>query len=103
MFIFVEMSIKTEVVMNKWVLLTIALATTALLGSHPAQAYDGPWCGVYSIGDGGSVEKCDFRNFESCQAEIIAGNRGFCRQNGYYHGSPEASSPRPRKHRHVQS
>lgn len=89
--------------MNRLVLLTIALATTALLSGRPAQAYyDGPWCGVYSIGDGSSVEKCDFRNFESCQAEIVAGNRGFCRQNGYYHGNPEASSPQPRKHRHVQ-
>jgi hypothetical protein len=97
------MSIKTEVVMNKLVLLTIALATTALLGSRLAQAYyDGPWCAVYSIGDGSSVEKCDFRNFESCQAEIVAGNRGFCRQNGYYLGNPEASSPRPRKYKHVQ-
>src|SRR4051812_41856681 len=75
--------------MNKAFLIMIALATTALLGNRPAQAYyDGPWCGVYSIGDGSSVEKCDFRNFESCRAEMVAGNRGFCRQNGYYRGIP---------------
>jgi hypothetical protein len=99
----VKASIAAEAVMNKAVLIMIALATTALLGSRPAQAYyDGPWCGVYSIGDGSSVEKCDFRNFESCQAEMIAGNRGFCRQNGYYNGNPEVSTPRPRKHKYVQ-
>ena len=98
------MSIEAEAGMNKAILIMIALATTALPGSDPAQAYDGPWCGVYSIGDGSSVEKCDFRNFESCREEIVAGNRGFCRQNGYYQGNPEASAPRPRKaRRHVES
>lgn len=89
--------------MNKAFLIMIALATTALLGSRPAQAYyDGPWCGVYSLGGGSVSEKCDYRDFESCRMDIIAGNRGFCRQNGYYQGNPEAYSPRPRKQKHAQ-
>jgi hypothetical protein len=91
--------------MNKAIPIMIALTTTALLGSRPAQAqnyYNGPWCGVYEIGSGSAVEKCDYRNLESCVQDIIAGNRGFCRVNGYYQGNPEAYSPRRYKHRHAQ-
>ncbi len=86
--------------MNKAVLIMIALAAAALLGSRPAQAYyNGPWCGVYSLGGGNSSEKCDYRDFESCRMDMIAGNRGFCRQNGYWHGNSEAATPRTRKAR----
>jgi hypothetical protein len=94
------LAIKAEAVMNKTVLVIIALATTAVLGSRSAQAYyDGPWCGVYSIAPGGAVEKCDYRDFESCRMDTIAGNRGFCRQNGYYQGNAAAYAPRHRKAR----
>jgi len=31
--------------------------------------------------------------------DIVAGNRGFCRQNGYWQGSAEAVSPRVRRAR----
>jgi hypothetical protein len=95
----VGLAIKAKAIMNKSVLVIIALATTALLGSRPAQAYDGPWCGVYSIAPGGAVEKCDYRDFESCRMDIVAGNRGFCRQNGYWQGNAEVRAPRHRKAR----
>ena len=85
--------------MNKALLLAVALATTALAGGQPAQAYyDAPWCAVYTIAPGGAVERCEFRNFESCRMEIVSGNRGFCRQNGYYQGY-SAPAPRARKPR----
>jgi hypothetical protein len=81
--------------MKKAILVIIPLVTTALLGSRPAEAYEGPWCGVYSIAPGGAVEKCDYRDFESCRLDIVAGNRGFCRQNGYYLQShPQTYLPR---------
>ena len=83
--------------MNKAFRFSVAIAATALAGSEPAQAYyDAPWCAVYSIAPGGVVERCEFWNFESCRMEIIAGNRGFCRQNGYYQGTqaPRARKPR---------
>jgi hypothetical protein len=97
-------SLEAEAVMNKAILVSVALATAMLFGNVPAQAYYiGPWCGVYSLGGGSSSEKCDYRDFESCRMDIIAGNRGFCRQNGYWHGNPEAYSPRLRKARkHAQ-
>lgn len=86
--------------MNKAFLVIIALTATALLGGRPAQAYyDGPWCGVYTIAPGGAVEKCDYRDFESCRMDIVAGNRGFCRQNGYYQGNAEVHATRHRKAR----
>ena len=85
--------------MNKALLLAAGIATTALAGGQRAQAYyDAPWCAVYTIGPGGAAERCEFRTFESCRIEITAGNRGFCRQNGYYQGS-QAYVPRARKPR----
>jgi hypothetical protein len=94
------LAIEAEAVMNKTVLVIIALAATALLGSRPAQAYyDGRCCAVYSISPGGAVEKCDYRDFESCRMEIVAGNRGFCRENGYWQGNAAVYTTRHRKAR----
>ena len=87
--------------MNKALFLAVAIATAALAGSQPAQAqayYSGPWCAVYSTGPGGASERCDYRDFESCRLDVIAGNRGFCRQNGYFQGYP-GQVPRTRKPR----
>ena len=84
--------------MKKATLVLVALAPFALFGSVPAQAYDGPWCGVYSVGRG-SHEKCDYRTFESCRMDIVAGNRGFCRPSQYWRGNAEASPRRYRKAR----
>jgi len=89
--------------MNKALFVAAAIASTALAGSQPAQAYyDGPWCAVFTIGPGAASERCDYRDFESCRMDIVAGNRGFCRQNGYWQGSPQAYSPRKHRHRHAQ-
>jgi hypothetical protein len=95
--------IEAEDAMKQAVLFALALAAIALFGSRPAEAYNGPWCAVFGIGPGSAVERCDYRDFESCRMEIIAGNRGFCRQNGYWQGGPAATSPRHRKaRRHAQ-
>ena len=86
--------------MNKALCLAIAVAATALAGGQPAEAnyYNGPWCAVYSTGPGGASERCDYRDFETCRMDVIAGNRGFCRQNGYFQGYA-AHPPRTRKPR----
>jgi hypothetical protein len=90
-------SLETEAAMNSALLLAVAVATTALAGGQPAQAYyNGAWCAVFSTGHGGASERCEYRDFESCRLDIVAGNRGFCRQNGYYQGP---SLPRTRKPR----
>ena len=85
--------------MKKAILVLVALATSLLFGNVPAQAYDGPWCGVYGSGEGSISEKCDYRDFESCRMDIISGNRGFCRHNGYWQGNTDAYSSRSRKAR----
>ena len=83
--------------MKRALLLVVAVATAALAGGQPAQAYyNGAWCAVFSTGHGGASERCEYRDFESCRMEIIAGNRGFCRQNGYYQGNAVPRTRRPR-------
>jgi len=78
--------------MKNAALVLVALATATLFGNFPAQA--GAWCAVYSTGRS-SHERCDYRDFETCRMEIIAGNRGFCRPSQYSQG--DASAPRHRK------
>jgi len=84
--------------MKKTALVLAALAAMTLFGNAPAQAYNGPWCGVYSTGRS-SHERCDYRTFESCRMDIIAGNRGFCRPSQYWQGDSQAYAPRYRKKR----
>ena len=85
--------------MRKLILTAFALAGLGILDGSPAQAYgDGPWCAVSSMGRGGAIERCDFTNFESCRMEIIAGNRGFCRQNGYFIARAEKPHKARRHH-----
>jgi Protein of unknown function (DUF3551) len=80
-------------------LAAMAIVAMNILGSEPAQAYHhGRWCAVFTLGPGGAVERCHFRDLESCRSEIIAGNRGFCRPNGYWDGRPE-EEPRQRRRR----
>ena len=86
--------------MRNITLMLISLTVAAVLGRGPAKAYyNGPWCGVSSLGRGTAVEKCDYRTFEACRMDIIAGNRGFCRPNAYFQGYAAAEAPRARKKR----
>lgn len=84
--------------MRKSLLILSMLAGIALLGSKPAAAYgDAPWCAFYDIGSGSSVERCEFRDFESCRQEITGGNRGFCNPNPRWSGQSSQSGRRNRK------
>jgi hypothetical protein len=88
--------------MRKIVFVLTALAAMALVDSRPSHAYyEGAWCAVSSMGRGGVLERCDFMSFEACRMEVIAGNRGFCRQNARFPGwySNYAAAPGPRKTR----
>jgi hypothetical protein len=86
--------------MRKIILAVFAVAGLTAFGGSPGYAYgDGPWCAVSSMGRGGAIERCDFTNFEACRMEIVAGNRGFCRQNGYY--IAKAEKPHKVRRRHV--
>jgi len=88
--------------MLKLLLIPLTLAAATVADSRPSEAYyEGPWCAVSSFGRAGSVERCDFRTFESCRMEIVGGNRGFCRQNARWPGwhSNYAASPRKARKR----
>jgi hypothetical protein len=87
--------------MRKFLVIPIALSAIAVIDSRPAEAYypEGAWCAVSSFGRGGSVERCDFTSFEACRGEVIAGNRGFCRQNARWPGWHSNYAAAPRKAR----
>jgi hypothetical protein len=64
------------------VLLIAGVALVAvLLVARPVPAYEGPWCTMMSMGDGGIYEDCHYASFEACRPNVLAGNRGFCNQN----------------------
>jgi hypothetical protein len=86
--------------MRKFLLIPLALAAVAVLDSRPGLAYpEGPWCAVSSFGRGGAIENCGFTNFEACRMDVIAGNRGFCRQNARLPGWYSNYAAAPRKAR----
>ena len=79
--------------------LTLAVAMLAgatLLGTVASHA-EPQWCARYDVGQGDSVERCEFHTFEACLAEIRGGNRGFCTQNPRWAGS-QPEPRRPRRH-----
>jgi hypothetical protein len=75
-----------------------AAAVTAVMSfdGRPARAYEAPWCAVISLGMGDAYWDCQYRSFEECAPNVLAGNRGFCNPNPRYIGPPPKSD---RKHR----
>jgi hypothetical protein len=67
-----------------------------------AAAGDDPWCAVIDYGDGGVSWQCDYRSFEECYPNVIAGNKGFCNVNPYGPGpfaAKAAAAHQRRTHR----
>ena len=63
------------------ILLVAGVALVAvLLEARPVQAYEGPWCAMMSMGNGGIYEDCHYASLEACRPNVVAGNRGFCNQ-----------------------
>ena len=55
---------------------------------QPAQSDPYRWCADYGGGGaGGGGSNCYFLTIEQCRA-AVAGNGGFCRENGFYDGRP---------------
>jgi len=72
-------------------ILLIAGAVIAATSFYPmpfnvAQAAEGPWCAVISLGPGAVYEDCQYRTFEACRPVVLSGNRGFCNQNPRWAG-----------------
>jgi len=79
----------------------IASAAALLLDLRAGQAYaQGRWCAVQSIGAGFVTETCSFQTLEQCVPEVIAGNRGFCKENMRWPGRYGAVERPKRHHKH---
>ena len=79
-------------------ILTVAAALTATtaFAVPAAQAAEAPWCAVIDVGPGNAYWDCQYRSFEACRRQILAGNRGVCNQNPRY-GYRERSRYRSRR------
>ena len=77
--------------------LTIGFAAIAVVtwsGTSSGQAYgDAPWCAVVDR-KGEVYWDCQYRTFEACYPNVIAGDRGFCNLNPW----PGPSNPVAYKH-----
>ena len=60
----------------------VALAALAV-DLQPANAYEAPWCAVISVTDDSAYWDCQYRSFEECRPNVLAGNRGWCNPNPY--------------------
>jgi Protein of unknown function (DUF3551) len=73
--------------------------------AHAAAAWrENPWCAVIDYGDGGVTWECNYRTFEECYPNVLAGNKGSCNLNPAGPG-PQSATPtayHPRKKHHVQ-
>ena len=74
--------------------ITAAVAAGALASAATAgHAAEQPWCVIYGGGQG-SFTNCQMRTFDECRQEMIAGNRGSCFPNPYYHSNATQSRGR---------
>jgi hypothetical protein len=63
----------------------IAAALFVPAGAHAQSAYDYPWCGVYTSGDGpGGGQACYYTSYAQCMATMRG--LGICTQSPYYRG-----------------
>jgi hypothetical protein len=97
------MDIPMEATMRVFLVMAAA-AAGMFLGSGASHAlYEGPWCAIQSGGADTVIENCRMRSFEECRREVIAGNRGYCRENprwpGWYAGGDELQPLRRRRAR----
>jgi hypothetical protein len=61
--------------------------------AHAAAAWrENPWCAVIDYGDGGVTWECNYRTFEECYPNVLAGNKGSCNLNPAGPG-PQAAAP----------
>jgi hypothetical protein len=75
---------------------------SSMLEARPLQAYEGPWCAVMSMGNGGIYEDCHYASLEACRPNVVAGNRGFCNLNPRWVAYDPEAKPRGRHRRHTR-
>jgi hypothetical protein len=79
----------------------LAVLAVTVFGSRLALAYgDAPWCTVTIEGPGIHYE-CVYNSIAACRSHVVAGNRGSCGENPFYHGpAKRRSAPRHGHQRH---
>jgi hypothetical protein len=84
--------------------LTAAVISFDVPAGQAAGWRENPWCAVIDYGDGGVTWECNYRTFEECYPNVLAGNKGSCNLNPYGPG-PQAATPaayHPHKKHHAQ-
>lgn len=73
----------------------IAMLAALLFVTQPAAAdyNDGPWCAVSAMGDADVRWDCEYRTFEECRPNVLAGNRGWCNPNPSFAYRPAEQRP----------
>ena len=69
----------------------------ALFDARTAQAAEGPWCALISLGTGSVYEDCQYYSLEACRPNVLAGNRGFCNPNPRWVGPPPSQRARHKR------
>jgi hypothetical protein len=53
------------------------------------------WCAVTDQGADVISWNCEYDTLDDCRPSILAGNRGYCSLNSYFHPDPTASGAHP--------
>jgi hypothetical protein len=86
-------------IVTKLMLATAAFVAATGVDIPVGHAFgEAPWCAVINIGTGEVYWDCQYRTFEACVPNVIAGNRGFCNVNPYGPG-PGLAASRPPHHK----
>jgi len=82
----------------------VAVLNLNVPAGHAAAWRANPWCAVIDYGDGGVTWECNYRTFEECYPNVLAGNKGSCNLNPAGPG-PQAAMPavhRTHRKQHAQ-
>ena len=85
---------------GKLMIATVAFAAATGFDVPASHAFgDAPWCAVINVGTGEMYWDCQYRRFEDCAPNVVAGNRGFCNHNPAFTGGPSPGAGQPKRHR----
>jgi hypothetical protein len=77
----------------------IVAAATGLSVSAGHAFGNAPWCAVINVGVGDMEWDCEYQTVEQCVPNVLAGNRGFCNLNPYWHSAPASAVIHVRHHK----
>ena len=82
-----------------------AASAFAILAFTPPPAtadyHEAPWCAVLGMGKGVYWD-CQYRTFEECRPNVLAGNRGWCNPNPYFVSVGMVTRHYRKRHAHSQ-